>query len=46
MNYINSFLIKSLALNKFKNSMNLFLLLTLYRQNNMQNNLQRLLFIS
>ena len=35
----------SLTLNKFKNSMNLFLLLTLYRQNNMQNNPQRLLFI-
>ena len=30
----------------FKNSMNLFLVLTLYKQNNTQNNPQRLLFIS
>ena len=46
MYYTNSFLIYSFTLNKFKNSMNLFLLLTLYRQNDIQNNPQRLLFIS
>ena len=35
----------SFTLNKFKNSMNLFLLLTLYRQNNTQNNPHKFEFI-
>ena len=46
MYYTNSFLIKSFTLNIFKNSMNLFLVSTLYRQNKIENNPQRLLFIS
>ena len=46
MYYTNSFLIKLLILNIFRNSINLFLVSTLCKQNNTQNNPQRLLFIS